>query len=78
MKGCNPTSTPIEVRLHLSKANSKVLVDATEHHSMVGALRYLVHTRPDLAHAISFVSRFLVEPHEDHKAAMKRILKYIA
>jgi hypothetical protein len=45
---------------------------------MVGALRYLVHTRSDLAHAISFVSRFLVEPHEDHKAAMKRILKYIA
>jgi len=39
----------------------------------VGSLRYLVHTRPDLAFAISYVSRFT-----EHLQAVKRILRYVA
>jgi hypothetical protein len=44
----------------------------------VGSLRYLVNTRPDLAFSIEYVSRFMEEPHEDHQAAIKHILRYIA
>jgi hypothetical protein len=47
---CNPTAAPMEEGLHLIKASTKALVDATEFRSVVGALRYLVHTRPNLAH----------------------------
>jgi hypothetical protein len=75
---CNPTAAPTEARLHLIKASTEALVDATEFRRVVGALRYLVHTRPNLAHSVSYVSRFMAEPHEDHQAAMKRILRYIA
>jgi hypothetical protein len=53
-------------------------VNATEYQSVVGALRYLMHTRLDLAHSVSFVSRFMVEPHQDHLVAVKRILRYVA
>jgi hypothetical protein len=53
MEDCNPTSTPMEARTHLVKASTATLVDATEFRSVVGALRYLVHTRPDLAHSVS-------------------------
>jgi hypothetical protein len=53
MEDCNPTSTPMEARTHLVKASTAALVDATEFGSVVGALRYLVHTRPDLAHSVS-------------------------
>jgi hypothetical protein len=53
-------------------------VDATEYRSIVGALRYLIHTRPDLTHSVSYVSRFMAEPREDHQAAVRRILRYIA
>jgi hypothetical protein len=45
---------------------------------VVGALRYLVHTRPDLAQSVSYVSIFMAEPHGDHQAAMKGILRYLA
>jgi hypothetical protein len=45
---------------------------------MVGSLRYLVNTRPDIAYAVGFVGRFLEEPHEDHSAAVKHILRYVA
>jgi hypothetical protein len=59
-------------------ASTEELVDATEYGSIVGALRYLVHTRPDLAHSVSYVSRFMAEPHVDHLVAAKRIMCYIA
>lgn len=74
MKDCNLSHTPMKARLQLSKASSEGVVDATEYCSVVGALRYLVHTRPDLAHTINYVIRFMAEPHEDHEATAKRIL----
>jgi hypothetical protein len=67
----------MEVRLQLSKASSEQAVDATKYRIIVGALRYLIHTRPDLTHSISYVSQFMAEPREDHQAAMKHILRYI-
>jgi methylase of polypeptide subunit release factors len=68
----------MEARLQLTKEGSEASVNATKYRSMVGALQYLIHTRPDLAHAVSYVSRFTAEPREDHLIAVKRILRYIA
>ena len=34
--------------------------------SIVGGLRYLVHTRPDIAFAVGYVSCFMEDPREDH------------
>jgi hypothetical protein len=52
----------MEARLQLTKGSSEVLVNATEYISVVGALRYLVHARADLAHAVSYMSLFRAEP----------------
>jgi hypothetical protein len=41
---CNPSQTSMEMRLQLSKSIPEAKVDATKYRSMVGALRYLVHT----------------------------------
>jgi hypothetical protein len=43
-----------------------------------GSLRYLVNTRPDLAFSVGLVSRFMEKPTEDHLAAVKRIIRYVA
>jgi hypothetical protein len=56
LKGCNPCSTPMEPRLKLSKVSSNPPVDATLYRSIVGRLRYLVHTRPDIAFAVAMVT----------------------
>jgi hypothetical protein len=37
-----------------------------------------VNTHPDLAFVVGYVSRFLEEPREDHLAAVKKILRYVA
>ena len=52
-------------------------MDATLYRSIVGGLRYLIHTRPDIAFAVGYVSRFMKDPRVDHWAAVKRLLRYI-
>jgi hypothetical protein len=56
---------------------SPPLADASEYRALIGALLYLANcTRPDLAHSVSFLSRFLSNPTEDHMAGARRILLY--
>jgi hypothetical protein len=75
--GCNPCHVQMEARLKLSKQSTQPLVDATAYRSIVGNLRYLVNTRPDLAFVVGYVSHFPEEPREDHHAAVKKILHYV-
>jgi hypothetical protein len=51
MSDCNPCATPINVRCKLSATDGALLTDPTEYCSYTGALQYLTHTRPDIAHA---------------------------
>lgn len=44
---------------------------------MVGGLRYLVHTRPDILYAVGIVSHYMERPTIMHHNAVKRILRYI-
>ena len=64
--------------MKLSKDSTAPLVDATSYRSIVGGLRYLTHTRPDIGFAVGYVSRFMAEPREDHLGAVKHLLSYVA
>ncbi|WVZ50903.1 hypothetical protein U9M48_002109, partial [Paspalum notatum var. saurae] len=77
LKGCNPCAIPMEPRPKLSRESSTPLVDGTAYRSLVGSLRYLVNTRPDLAFSVGYVNRFMERPTEEHLAAVKRIIRYI-
>jgi hypothetical protein len=44
----------------------------------VCSLRYLVHTRPDIAYTVGYVSRFMERLTEEHRGAVKHILRYVA
>ncbi|XP_066360896.1 uncharacterized mitochondrial protein AtMg00810-like [Miscanthus floridulus] len=70
MAGCNPAHTPME-KLRLSRHNTAEEVDSTHYRRLVGSLRYLVHTRSDLAFAVGFVSRFMERPTTEHLQAVK-------
>jgi hypothetical protein len=77
MSGCNSCHTPMECRLKLGKKNGGAAVDATLYRSIIGSLRYLVNTRPDISYAVSILSRFMESPAEQHWAAMKQLLRYV-
>jgi hypothetical protein len=78
LEGCNPCATPMEPRLKLSKESSVPPVDCTMYRSLIGSLRHLVNTRPDIAYAVGYMSRFMEKPTQEHFGAVKRIIRYIA
>jgi hypothetical protein len=55
----NPALTPMEERLKLSRDSTTEEVDATQYRYLMGSLRYLAHTRPDLTFFVGYVSRFM-------------------
>ena len=77
MAECKPCATPMEEWLKLSKHNTAAKVDATRYRSIVGGLRYLTYTRPDIEFTIGYVNHFMEDPREDHWSAVKRLLRYI-
>ena len=78
MTGCNTCHTPMENRLKLCKGNADDAVDSTRYRSIVGSLRYLCNTRPDITHAVGMVSRYMEAPTASHWAAVKQILRYVS
>lgn len=78
MKNCNSSQIPMEPRLKLSKESKSPPVDVTMYRSIVGSLRYLVHTRPDLAFSVGVVSRYMEKPTTEHMAAVKHVLRYVS
>ena len=77
MGDCKATQTPMEQRLKLRKVSDSPLVDSTSYRSIVGSLRYLVHTRPDICYAVGYVSRYMEQPSEEHMTAVRHILRYV-
>ncbi|XP_039054992.1 uncharacterized mitochondrial protein AtMg00810-like [Hibiscus syriacus] len=77
MKDCNPSKIPMEPRLKLSKESTIPPVDTTLYRSIVGSLRYLLHTHPDLAFSVVMVSRYMEKPTTEYMATVKHILRYV-
>ncbi|XP_023731498.3 uncharacterized mitochondrial protein AtMg00810-like [Lactuca sativa] len=77
MLDCNPTKSPMEHKLSLTKDGDEELVNPTEYRSIVGCLRYLTHTRPDITFDVHVASRFMEKPTIKHLQAIKGILRYV-
>ena len=78
MTGCNAVDTPLEQNNKLLPGRPDMARDTTKFRSIVGSLRYLVNTRPDIAYSVGMVSRFMKSPTTEHWAAIKCIIRYIA
>ncbi|KAE8679934.1 Phospholipase D p1 [Hibiscus syriacus] len=57
---------------------SYFFANAREYGSIVGALLYVFHTRPDVAFSVNKEAQYMHAPREFHLAAVKRILRYLA
>lgn len=75
MLDCKPVNTPMQFGTQLRKEQGRV--DPTAFRSLIGSLRYLTCTRPDILYAVGVVSRFMENLSESHMLAAKRILRYI-
>lgn len=74
-----PVRTPSATRTTLSLHNGDLLVDPSQHRSMVGVLQYLTITQPDITHSGHAVSQFICSPHHlsaCHKAYVQALVGY--
>ena len=84
MEDCKPTSTPYDPSNKLSRdmmpqneEEAKEMKNVP-YREAVGSLLYVSQgTRPDIAYAVSSVSRYMQNPGRIHWTAVKRILRYL-
>jgi ATP-binding cassette subfamily B (MDR/TAP) protein 1 len=83
MHNTKPVSTPLAAHFRLSSAlcseSDKDIeyMSRVSYSSAVGSLMYaMVCSRPDLSHALSVVSRFMVNPGKEHWRAVQWIFRY--
>ncbi|GKD35609.1 retrovirus-related pol polyprotein from transposon TNT 1-94 [Tanacetum coccineum] len=84
MQDCKPISTPFPTDVKLSSMMSpnnekeRMEMSRVPYASAVGSLIFtMICTRPDIAHAVGVVSRYMAEPGREHWEAVNRILRYI-
>ncbi|RVW52842.1 Retrovirus-related Pol polyprotein from transposon TNT 1-94 [Vitis vinifera] len=84
MNEAKPMSTPLGSHFKLSKEQSPKTEEEMDHMnkvpyaSAISSLMYaMVCTRPDIAHAVGVVSRFMSRPGKQHWEAVKWILIYL-
>ncbi|KAL5757330.1 hypothetical protein ACOSP7_019941 [Xanthoceras sorbifolium] len=84
MKNAKPVSTPLAAHFKLSAAmspqsdNDIEYMSHVPYSSAVGSLMYaMICTRPDIAHAVSVVSRYMSNPGKEHWQAVKWIMRYL-
>lgn len=74
---CRPAATPMQEKLQLLPDMKAAPADSVHYQRMVGKLIFLTHTRPDIAYAVSVVSRFMAAPQVPHAQAVKHLYRYL-
>jgi hypothetical protein len=84
MQNAKPVSTPLASHFKLTKEMCPKTQEEIEYmsrvpySSAVGSLMYaMVCTRPDIAHAVGVVRRYMNNPGKEHWEAVKWILRYL-
>uniref|UniRef100_A0AAV1UAI2 Reverse transcriptase Ty1/copia-type domain-containing protein n=1 Tax=Peronospora matthiolae TaxID=2874970 RepID=A0AAV1UAI2_9STRA len=77
MSDCKAVTSPTDISSRLIPSTAATKIDAPFREA-VGALMHLMTaTRPDIAFAVSYVTRFMENPQVEHWMAVKRILRYL-
>ncbi|XP_019431787.1 PREDICTED: uncharacterized protein LOC109338890 [Lupinus angustifolius] len=69
--------TPVEVGNVLCQEEEEQPLNKTLFFQMVGSLRYICNSRPDIAYGVGLISRFMENPKQSHLLAVKKVLRYL-
>ncbi|KAA0042223.1 ty1-copia retrotransposon protein [Cucumis melo var. makuwa] len=73
----SPVRTPFDASKHLKK-NKGDSVSQPEYAKIIGSVMYLMnYTRPDIAYAVSRLSRYTHNPNRYHWDALRHLLRYL-
>ncbi|GJW07793.1 hypothetical protein Tco_1570216 [Tanacetum coccineum] len=67
----------MEIKDKLNLDKNGTLVDTMKYRSMIGALMYLMSSKPNIIHATCLCARYQAKPTEKHLKEVKRIFRYL-
>ena len=71
-------SIPLAVNLKLSSEGEDLMEEPSTYAEVLGMLLYLATcTRPDIAHAVGLLARFMAKPRQEHWRCIKWLLQYL-
>ena len=73
----NSAITPLESRVKFLSEEGKSTVNSTTYRSLIGSLRYVTHTQPDILFAVGILSQHMENPNQEHYSGVKRVLRYL-
>jgi hypothetical protein len=77
MASCKPSATLVDTKQKLSTSSDTPYEDPSLYQNLVGALQYLIFTRPGISYVVQQVYLHMHAPHTKHMLALKRILRYV-
>ncbi|XP_023764867.1 secreted RxLR effector protein 161-like [Lactuca sativa] len=77
MVGDLKTKVPMAFRMKLTTSLEKPAADMTLYRQMIGSLKYLTASRPDIMFSICYCVGFQANPREPHIVAVKNIFRYL-
>lgn len=79
MMNCKPVITPMEFNFNklCGSAIGLELGNASEYRQLIGALMFLVISRPAICFAVKTWSQYRVEPHHIHWIGARNLLRYL-
>lgn len=82
MNECRSVSTPLDPGTKFVKCtdcSNCSKVDTKMYQSLIGSLNYIsLTTRPDISHSVIKLSQYNTNPHKEHLAAAKHLLRYLS
>ena len=77
MEECKPVSTPEKTSMKLRIDSMSESINLTLFKSLVGSLRYLTFTCPNIMYVVRLVRTYMEKLKKDHFMIAKRNLRYI-
>ena len=77
MTKCKPYVAPCSASSKMPKFDGTLLPNPTEYRHIVGAMQYVILTRPDIAYSANQLYQHMHAPTSVHLTAAKRVLRYL-
>ncbi|GJZ38753.1 retrotransposon protein, putative, ty1-copia subclass [Tanacetum coccineum] len=74
---CDAIDIPMVGQSKLDEDPNRTPVDPTHYRGMVGSLKYLTASRPDLVFIVCICARYQAKPTEKHLNAVKHVFRYL-
>lgn len=71
MLQCNNAATPAKTGAKMKRNDEEPIVDTTLYRQLIGSLRYLCNSRPDVSYSVELMSKFMEEPRRSYLIGAK-------